>query len=73
MRKSTTMGQAAMEWILSTFERQGESLVDTFHISYIIKGRSLNSAAIYYREYCGREISRTCDVETVGHSIDVQT
>ena len=39
----------AMVWNLATLEWQGESLVDTFHVSYIIKGRLLNhGAAINY-------------------------
>lgn len=34
---------------LESMEWQGESLVDTFHVSYIMKSRSLNhSAAINY-------------------------
>jgi hypothetical protein len=69
MRKSTTMGPAAMEWILATLRGQGKSLVDTSHICYIIKGRPLNNAAIYWWNIGGRESG---DVETVERSIDVQ-
>lgn len=44
--------------------------MDTFHISYIIEGRSLYSAGIYYWNIVE---GRTGDVETAGRSIDVQT
>ena len=59
MRKST-MGPA-MVWNLATLEWQGESLVDTFHVSYIIKGRSesLNhGATINSWNIVGRENRR---------------
>jgi hypothetical protein len=41
MRKSI-MGLAAMEWIAARLEWQEGSLVDTLHVSYIIKGATIN-------------------------------
>jgi hypothetical protein len=58
MRKSTK-GPAAMGWILATLKWQGESLVDTFHVSYIVKGRLLNhGGTINYWNTVGRENRR---------------
>lgn len=62
------MGPAAMERILAKLEWQGESLMDDFHVSYIIRGHSLNHGAAinYWHIVEGRT---TGDMDTVKHSI----
>lgn len=58
MRKSI-IGQAAMEWIAAALEWQEGSLVDTLHVSYIIKGATIN----YWNIVEGRTAG---EMDTVG-------